>query len=239
MASKKTQTETNVSERSMNVFEKVLDMINKYGFVKLFFATLFFVFFSYMVYIAVNPGVMFDRYDNYIKAKHAASTEYRMENSPMVRNYLNQLTMELGADRAYIIEYHNGKSNPTGLQWQYGEMTFMSDNAPDDVQGEFSEISLAKYPIFYELVENMFWEGTVDELRDIDKRFALKADITEAKYISLAMLYGDSLEEIGVLGLTYTDSTEVASGTAIKKAMKKYSAALSPLLDGKNAYKRK
>lgn len=236
MAKEKTPVE--VSEKSLSNFEKVLGLISKYGIWNLFKGTVFFVFFSYMVYIAVNPGAMFERYDNYIREKHARSTEYRMETSPLVRNYLNQLSLEIGADRAYIIEYHNGKSNPTGLQWQFGEMTFLSDNAPDDIKGEYQEMSLAKYPIFYELNENMFWGGTITDLEEVDKRFALRAKINEAQYVSFAMLYGENLEEIGVLGISYTDSTKIAENMAIKKAMKKYSTAISPLLDERNA-KRK
>jgi len=228
---------TEISEKTLSSFEKVLDMVSKHGIWKLVKSTLFFVFFSYMLYIAVNPGAMFDRYDMYIREKHAISSEYRMENTPLVRNYLNQLSLELNADRAYIIEYHNGKSNPTGLQWQYGEMTFLSDNAPDNIKGEFQDMSIAKYPIFYNLYENMYWCGDGNELSKIDKRFALRAEINDVKYIALAMLYGEGLEDIGVLGISYVDSTKVAEPMAIKKAMKKYSAAISPLLDGTKAGK--
>lgn len=231
----KTKKTAEISDKSLSTFEKIMEMVDKHGIWKLFKGTVFFVFFSYMLYIAVNPGAMFERYDNYVKEKHAISSEYRMETSPMVRAYLNQLSSELGADRAYIIEYHNGKSNPTGLQWQFGEMTFLSDNAPDDIRGEFQDLSLAKYPIFYELYENMFWCGDLEELEDLDKRFSLRAEINEAKYVSFAMLYGNNLEEIGVVGVSYTDTTRVKDDITIKKAMKKYSAAISPLLDGNNA----
>lgn len=230
MAAKKTKTENSDTERGLTIFEKFLGLTTKYKSWEIIKTSILFIFVSFSTYIALNPEYAFDKYLNYIQDKHAQSTKYRMETSPLIRNYLNQLAYETNADRTYVIEYHNGKSNPTGLQWQYGEMTFINDSSVDDIREEFQDLSLAKYPIFYYLYENNYWEGTIEELQAIDKRLALRVEVNDASYIALSVLYGQDLKEIGVLGITYTDSTKV-NNVQLRNILKKYSIAISPLLD--------
>ena len=100
------RSEVNVSNTTMGVFEKLLELTKKYGFGRMFFGVIFFVFFSYMAYIAVNPGVIFDRYEKYVTELHSNSVDYRMESAPIIRSYLNQLARETGAERAYVSELH-------------------------------------------------------------------------------------------------------------------------------------
>lgn len=219
-----------------SAFGDFMKSVRENGIIKTFCTILLFAFFTFIMYIALNPNVVFDRYDKYMADKHAQSTEYRMQSAPLVRNYLNQLSSEIDADRTYILEYHNGKSNPSGLQWQYCDMTFLNDNTCD-IRDEFQNISLVKYPIFYEVSQNGIWIGSVDIMEKIDKRFALRMKMDDVQYVAFTMIYGMNFTEIGVLGVSYLDG-EILDETSIRKALRKYAASISPLLDGTKVAKK-
>lgn len=223
----------------LSVFERFMEMLKKYGVLRTIGSALIFVVFCYLAYIAVNPGAVFRRYEDYIAKQHAVSTEYRIQSFPMVRKSLNMLAIETGADRAFIIEYHNGKNNPTGLQWQYGDMTFLNDSAVEGIADEFQNISLSRYPIFYEIFENVYWCGSIEEMIGVDKRFALRAEANDVKYMAFETIYGSELSEIGVVGVSFTEDEAIPDTKELLKTLNKYSNTLAPLLDGKNAFNKK
>ena len=55
-----TQQDVKVVDATFGFFEKLMEMSRKYGFAKMFFGVFFFVFFSYMAYIALNPRFIFE-----------------------------------------------------------------------------------------------------------------------------------------------------------------------------------
>lgn len=230
----KTKVET--AAEGLTIFERFVEMVKKYGALKIILYSFVFVIFSYLTYIAATPQAMFERYDEYIAQKHAESNDYRMESSPIIRGLLNQLSMEINAERTYVIEYHNGKSNPSGLQWQYGDMTFLNDGADIDISGEFQNISLVRYPLFYELYENGIWVGNSSDLVKIDKRFALRMEANDVKYVGMITMFGNNLTEVGVLGVSFLNE-EPIDELALKRTLTKYASSIAPLLDGSNAKK--
>lgn len=226
-----------VSEK-LGVLEQFMELIKKYGPFRLFGGTLLFVAISYLLYVALTPKAMFERYDDYIAEVHAKSNTYRIQSAPLIRNYLNQLATETGADMTYVLEYHNGKSNPSGLQWQYADMTFINDNSVDYRDG-FQNISLVKYNIFYELYENVLWMGDINELVLIDKRAGTMAEMDSVKFIAMTTMYSSDMRELGVLGIVYINNEKEIDDIKLRKSLRMYNSSISPLLDGKNAMKIK
>lgn len=222
----------------LSVFERFMELLKKYGVFKTIGGAIVLVIVCYLAYIAANPAAMFKRYENYISEQHAISSEYRVQTYPMIRRYLNNLAAETGADRAFIIEYHNGKNNPTGLQWQYGDMTFLNDSATEDISDEYQNISLSRYPIFYEIFQNTTWNGYTEEMQTIDKRFALRAEANGINYMALETIYGPELIDVGALGLSFSGEPLVTP-QEIVKILQKYSTSLAPLLDGNRAFEKK
>ena len=220
---------TEVSGGAIGSFEKVMDLIGKYGPLRIIYGLVIFVFFSFMIYVATNPGVVFDKYTQYISEIHNASTDYRMESSPMIRSYLNQLAMETGADRAYILEFHNGKANPSGLQWQFGDLTFINDGA-DDISDEIQNVSLSRYNFATLVHDKGSWAGGIEELVSIDERFYNRMRLNGGKYFAFQMIYGSNMREIGILGVTYLDNEDIDRKDALA-ILHKYSSTISPLLD--------
>lgn len=221
---------TEVTEEAMTKFEKVLKLLRKYGPFRMIGAVIFFVFFSLMTYIAVNPEIVFKKYDEYITEVHQRSMDYRMKTSPLIRSYLNQLAMETGAERAYILEFHNGKSNPSGLQWQFGDLTFINDGT-DDISDEIQNVALSRYSFVNIVHDDGYWYGSIDDLLGLDERFYKRMRLNEGQYYFFQMIYGRSGKEIGILGITFMDKENVPDKEHTMREVHKYSSTISPLLD--------
>lgn len=223
-----------VSDETLGGFDKVMNLIGKHGIGKMIIGTLFFVFFSWMIYLASNPGVIFERYNQYIAEKHNASIDYRMKTSPLIRAQLNQLVMETGAERAYILEFHNGKSNPSGLQWQFGDLTFINDGT-DDISDEIQNVALSRYNFANIVQQNGYWIGSIDELLELDERFYNRMKLNGGEYFVFQSLYGTNMREIGILGISFLEIPENVNPNALVRAIHKYGSSISPLLDESNA----
>lgn len=231
MAEEKNQeVETTKVVTNNGGFGGFMDTVSKHGFWKTLYGIVLFVFFSIGVYIAANPAVVFERYDKYVSDKHNASIDYRMESSPIIRAYLNQLVSETGAERAYILEFHNGKSNPSGLQWQFGDLTFINDGT-DDISDEIQNVSLSRYNFANVVYQNGYWIGSIEELVSIDERFYNRMRLNGGTFFAFQMIYGANMREIGILGISYIDGTTPEKKSHILSVMHKYASTISPLLD--------
>ena len=226
-----------ITEQSLRVFERFSKYISEHGYFTTIANLVIFYIAGIIIYGTFNQDVIFERYDKYVETKHNASTEYRIESTPKVKFYLNQMAKELNADRTYIMEYHNGKSNPSGLQWQYADMTFLNDES-EDISDEYQNVSLVRYLFAYRLYETGFYCGSVRNLANYDKRLALRLEANDVKYISTMMLYGENLCGIGFLGVSYKEEPSLKP-EEIQKILTKYTIAIAPLLDGTNAMKKK
>lgn len=225
--------ETNISNETLGGFGKIMELGKKYGFGRMIFGAMFFVFFSWMLYLASNPSVIFEKYNQYVTEKHNASIDYRLKTAPIIRSELNQLALETEAERAYILEFHNGKSNPSGLQWQYGDLTFINDGT-DDISDEMQNVSLSRYNFANVIYERGYWAGSIDELTSLDERFYNRMRVNGGKYFVFQMMYGANMREIGVLGISFLEIPEEMSTDALIRIVHKYSSSISPLLDESN-----
>ena len=219
-------------------FERVLKLLQQYGPIKLILGMIMFVLFSYMAYIALNPGMIFERYDKYVSEAHSKSVDYRMESSPLIRAYLNELASKTGAERAYILEFHNGKSNPTGLQWQFGDLTFINDGT-EDISDEIQNVSLSRYNFANMMHEKGSWCGPVEELMNIDERFYNRMRLNHGVFFAFQVIYGSNMKEIGILGVSYLELPENLNRFSLMVEMQKYSSSISPLLDEASVTKKK
>lgn len=239
MAEKRIKEEdVKVASEQLGVFKSFIELVKKYGPIKLFFNAVFYILVSCMLYIAFNPNMVFERYEAFQTERHALSNKYRIESKPLIRQYLNTLNEETDAYATFILEFHNGKSNPSGLQWQYADMNFMSDALDNDAKEDFQNLLLDKYNIFYELYETSNWEGSIEGLMLVDKRMAYKFDVDSIRYIGMEIIYGSNLCELGVLVTVYKD-VERIDEIKLSKLLQKYAAAISPLLDWEFATSKK
>ena len=70
----------------------------------------------------------------------------------------------------------------------------------------------------------------IEGLMLVDKRMGYKFDVDSVRYISMEMIYGSNLCELGVLVTIYKDIDSIDE-VRLSRLMQKYAATISPLLD--------
>lgn len=213
-----------------------ITMIDTYGTLKIVFASLLMLFISFITYLTFNPSFVFDRYSEYEEKKHTESFNYRMESTPIIQSITNNMVIEAKALRCFIIEMHNGKYNASGLSFNYGSLTYegLRDNV-ESIQEDYSDFTLDRYPILTHVYKHGKWSGSINDLRSIDKRMALKLESNGAYYLSISMIYG-SKNDIGFIGATF-GKDDYFDKNKIEILLSKYSSKISPYLDGERAKK--
>lgn len=211
-------------------------MIDKYGALKIVFASLLMLFISFITYLTLNPSFVFERYSEYEEKKHIESFNYRMESTPIVQSMTNNMVIESKALRCFIIEMHNGKYNASGLSFNYGALTYegLRDNV-ESVQEDYNDFTLDRYPILSYVYKHGKWSGNIDDLKKIDKRMALKLESNGAYYLAVSMIYG-SKNDIGFIGASF-GKNDSFDKNKVEILLSKYSSRLSPYLDGESAKK--
>lgn len=184
-----------------------------------------FIFF----YTAISQGFIFDSYKRKLDREHQKSVEFRMQSTPIIINYLNSLAIETNANRAFIMEYHNGKSNSTGLQWQFADLTF-SNNNTDHNMYNYVDMPLTDSPHTLYLHRNTFFDGSLEELRTIDKKLSLRMESNDYVYVAMMMIYGKNLEPIGYLVLSFRELPN-KDVNCLNSIMHKYITTITPYLD--------
>lgn len=219
------------------IFTDFIKLCKEMGPIRLMGYVVFFLFTAYAVHIGTHPDIIFEKYEAYAEQRHAESFTYRMKTSPQVQSLMDQLLLESGSMRAFIIEMHNGKYNAAGLSFNYGALTYESDaNGAISIMDDYIDFSLERYPMLGQIYEDGFWGGTIETMKKDDHHLAFKLESNDAQYFAAAMIYGEK-GDIGFIGITY-DCTEVNT-PKIKQLLLKYSAKISPLLDGAQAGKKK
>lgn len=180
-------------------------------------------------YTAISQGFIFESYQDKLDKDHKKSVEYRMKSTPIIINYLNSLAVESNAHRAFIMEYHNGKSNSTGLQWQFADLTFSNDNTDHNMYN-YVDMPLTDSPHTLYLHRNTFFVGNLEELRKIDKKLSLRMESNDYVYVAMMMIYGKNLEPIGYLALSFREIPNKDTN-CINSIMHKYITAITPYLD--------
>jgi hypothetical protein len=180
-------------------------------------------------YTAISQGFIFNSYQDKLDKDHKKSVEYRMKSTPIIINYLNSLAVETNAHRAFIMEYHNGKSNSTGLKWQFADLTFSNDNT-DHSMYNYVDMPLTDSPHTLYLHRNTYFVGTIEELKQLDKKLSLRMESNDYVYCSMMMIYGKNLEPIGYLALSFKEIPNKDTN-CLNSIMHKYITAITPYLD--------
>ena len=115
--------------------------------------------------------------------------------------------------------------------FNYGSQTYeeLADNI-ESVREDYSDFSLDRYPIIMKIYDEGYWAGTIEEMKKIDKRLALKLESNDAYYIAVTTIYGMK-SEIGFLGITFTKDS-FKNMPDMQNKLRKYATQLSPFLDG-------
>lgn len=166
--------------------------------------------------------------------KHNELVKERFKVGPLISNELKNLLIRLDADRAAIVEMHNGTNNISGLPFVFGDMVYeeISPNV-NYASDEFKDFNLAKLPFVASHYNENTWIGSVDDIVREDPYFAAKLRTVEVNYGAFVILTGVN-GPLGFLSLFFKDEDKHPSKTKIIAELNHSSQILSTLL---NMYK--
>jgi hypothetical protein len=77
-----------------------------------------------IIIMMLNPAGTVEKVSEIIQQINKEKREYRLQNDPIIRNALYESVWDLNATRASVLEFHNGKSNPSGLGFYFADMNY-------------------------------------------------------------------------------------------------------------------
>ena len=191
-------------EDKLKWFGKVLEWVDKYGLVKIFKTGIAIIFISYVMIITLNPSIIYNRLLTYIEQVHTDKVDKRNEATIKIRYQLKELLLSTNADRAWVIEYHNGTSGLGGLPFTYGIMNMEEcKEGISPVSAHYRDFLLSDYVSIIELSKYNYWVGNVEKFKDTDERlyYALKSN--QVNNIAVFFIKTATNKDIGMLGLSY------------------------------------
>lgn len=205
--------------------------------VLLFILCLLLIVIIFGLYKGFTSGKIFDLMAEKMHAKRISSHaeeekkgfETRLSATPKILLELAKLINDTDADRACVLELHNGKENPLGLPFVYCDMTYeQTQSTVDSVQDEYENLNLSRYPLFDHLYTHKLFIGKVEELEKIDQRAVKRLTMDNASYIAIYALEAD--QTVGFLQIVYNEEKGVSEDT-IRAHMLTYAQRISKLLD--------
>lgn len=224
-----------IKDEHLNLLEKVTQLITNYGFWKILQALIVIAVFIIVSYSAINLGpimkTMLDIHDTEKTELHDVALEKRRAIQPQISEMLSDALVKLNADRVWVIEFHNGTNNASGLPFNYGNMTYEKVAADITyVADDYNDVSLSRFTFPLYMEENHSWYGTIDELAELDDRLAKRMSSNDVTYLAMVQLNGVRTE-IGYVGVTYCNGKEPASYEKISDTLMRLSQKLAILLD--------
>lgn len=237
-ASSNRETTKHVST-SIAWLESFLNFIDKFGLKKILQGCLLIAMFlaADFAFNAIHNEKMIEAIASRVeKKKNVLESEdmnIRKEVGPKISKQLLKLLYSVGADRVIVFENHNGKENATALPFVYFDMTYeeIEENKIHNYISEsFVNLNISYFKIPYHLVQKTYFIGNVDDMREVDNRFANRMEEVGCKYIGLIIIKSKGVN-VGMLGVMYNDEPVGITKDLIRSELMETVIDISPLLD--------
>lgn len=197
-------------DKGMGWLQKMLNLQNKYGFFSIIKGLFLLFLAGYVVFFALNPKYLLERvttiqteqHDNLVRSRLAADSDIRLILSKTMHN--------TNADRAWLIEFHNGNKNlTTGLPFLFGSMRIeeTQDSIPN-VDEDYADFSLSKYKLITKVLDEGFFYGNIKDVQSIDKRLYYKFQSNDINEIALLTIYNED-KPAGIVGLSFCNNKQM------------------------------
>ena len=155
-----------------------------------------------------DEEVKFDKWYQRIKEieleEEIANRDRRIETMPIIQEQLRALSYINGPDKTghtAVYEFHNGHSNPTGLGFQFAEMTaeefgLVQHTAIFDSHQKLP-LGWIQIPHLLRGLKDNLWYGTKDELSEIDPRLYMVVSNYVCEWLAIKLIKTST--EIGML----------------------------------------
>lgn len=196
------------------LFEVFIKLFEKYGIIKSVGYIALLGVFSMSIYSSIVLITLDERIDTSVtkaldvrdkqkEIDHQEGLVRRVENIKIINALIKETMYELGADRASIIEMHNGTNNVDGLPFLYGEMTYEQVRmGVDHVDDLYIKMNLTRYVFPLYLSEKNYFVGSIEEVSKIDDKIARKMESEGTRFVVVFGLHGVT-SPIGYLAFTW------------------------------------
>ena len=234
----KIPTGSNNSGNVIGWLERLLKLKKDYGLGNILTAIMLLFVTVVMGVVAFKPQIIVEEVQKIQTEQHQKAVDKRIKADPQIREALVDLRLELGADRTFVLEAHNGGSNLTSLPFLYVDMTYESiRSGMIELEEEYKNLRLQRYNFCTFLYENNYWYGSTDDLMQVDPAFSYRIEGDGVKYIGILAIYGQ-YSIIGAIGVEYGDS-EPADPNTVRIIMHKYGSKFAILLNNEGKTKSK
>ena len=224
---------------NLSFFEKTVQVVDKYGSWKVFQAIIYLGLFLFIIfYIPAITKATVERVttesinsaDKDKETKHLENLELRKEMQPQIYATLGTFLEKTRADRAFIIELHNGSNNLNGVPFLHGSVTYdKSREGLEPIDEDYQNLSLSRFSMSTYLHANYNYIGSVEKLSTIDKKLSAKLVSNDVKYIAVMTLHNGT-NEWGWFGLIYNRETDIPSEKDILNEMMVTSQSITKTL---------
>lgn len=197
-------------DKGMGWLQKILNLQNKYGFFSIIKGLFLLFLAGYVVFFALNPKYLLERvatlqieqHDNLVRSRLAADSDIRLILSKTMHN--------TNADRAWLIEFHNGSKNlTTGLPFLFGAMRIEETrDSIANVDEDYADFSLSKYKLITKVLDEGFFYGNIDDVQKVDKRLYYKFQSNDINEIALLTIYNEE-KPAGIIGLSFCNDKQM------------------------------
>ena len=177
-------------DKGIGWLQKLLNLQKRYGFFSII-KGLFLLFLSgYIIFFALNPKYLLDRMSEITTAQHDHLVNTRLSADSNIRHILSKMIFTTNADRAWLIEFHNGSKNlTTGLPFLFGSMRIEEvRDSISNVDEDYADFSLSKYKLVAKVLDDGYFYGGLDDIQKIDQRLYYKFQANDISEIALLTL---------------------------------------------------
>lgn len=201
----------------------ILQYIRDYGVCSIFKALIIMFMLSITLRICYDPTFLFDKYSEYMSQKHSQELLNRIDDDKKVKDLLPRILYMSGADRVWVIQYHNGISN-----WLYGSMRFelCGENA-HSIKEQYDNFHLSWLNLPDYLKTHNQFIGNLTTLEQIDHVMYDRFGKNNVEYLACTLLKDDTGTPTGILGFTWEKENEVGyEDSTIKENLIRYGAII-------------
>lgn len=191
-------------DKGIGWLQKLLNLQKKYGFSSILKGLFILLVAGYVVFFALNPKYLIERVTNIQTEQHDKLVSSRLEADSQIRRILSKAIFTANADRTWLIEFHNGSKNlATRLPFLFGSMRI--EEVRDgimNVDEDYSDFSLSKYKLIVKVLEDGFFYGDIEKVKEVDERLYYKMKSNNISEVALLTLF-DGEKPIGILGFSF------------------------------------
>lgn len=217
-------------EKGIGWLEKLLKMEEKYGFFRFLRVLLLLLITGFVILTITNPRYVLDKVETIRAEQHDESVVKRIQADADIRLILHRLLHTLNADRAWLIELHNGSKNlSSGLPFLYGDMRIeeVADGI-SNVDDEYTDFHLSKYPFIGKVFDDGFYWGATEPIQEIDERMYFKFKSNAVNEVAILALYSGD-KPLGVIGVSFCGQKQM-DANVVGKTIRKCGIQVATLL---------